>query len=137
MVYTSPVGLATAAAVNSVSMLVTFKEKLCNSICANSTNGPESSVTYTYETPIFNGTTVFVPVVAKVTIITPTKCCQSSTQVITERFMVAFQGQTGLPTAVTITSEGLTSGLYKVMCGKSNSYYISDSIAVTITPAAA
>lgn len=50
--------------------------------------------------------------------------------------MVAFQGQTGLPTAVTITSEGISQGLYKIVCGKSNSYAINDSLAVTITPAA-
>lgn len=137
MVYISPVGLASAAATNSVSLLVTFKEKLCNYVCQNSDNGPESFVTYTYETPILNGTTVFIPVVAKVTIITPTKCCQSSTQVITERFMVAFQGYTSLPSAVTITSDGMTSGLYKVICGKSNNYFIDSSIAITITPATA
>lgn len=135
MVYLSPVGLATAPAANSVSLLATFKEKLCRYVCANSTNQPESFVTYKYDTPILNGSTVFVPVVATVTIVTPGCGCAATTQVITERFMVAFQGQTAVPAAVTITSEGITQGLFKVVCGKSNCYAINDSLAVTITPA--
>lgn len=137
MVYLSPVGLATAAATNSVSLLATFKERLCRSICANSTQQPNATVEYTYETPVLNGSTVFVPVVATITITTPGCCCAATSQVIKERFMVAFQGQTAIPTAVTITSEGITQGLYKIVCGKSNSYAINSSIAVTITPAAA
>ena len=135
MVYLSPVGLATAPAANSVSLLATFKEKLCKYVCANSTNQPESFVTYKYDTPILNGSTVFVPIVATVTIVTQGCGCAATTQVITERFMVAFQGQTAVPTAVTITSEGITQGLFKVVCGKSNCYAINDSLAVTITPA--
>lgn len=135
MVYLSPVGLATAPAANSVSLLATFKEKFCKYVCANSTNQPGSFVTYKYDTPILNGSTVFVPVVATVTIVTPGCGCAATTQVITERFMVAFQGQTAVPTAVTITSEGITQGLFKVVCGKSNCYAINDSLAVTITPA--
>ena len=136
MVYISPVGLATAPVANSVSLLATFKEKLCRYVCSTSTDQPTATIAYTYETPIFNDATVFVPVVATVTIVTPSCGCNASTQVITERFMVAFQGQTGLPTAVTITSEGVSQGLYKIVCGKSNSYAINDSLAVTITPAA-
>lgn len=137
MVYISPVGLATAPAANSVSFLATFKEKLCRYICENSTNQPEAFVTYKNETPILNGSTVFVPVVATITIVTPGCGCAVTTQVITERFMVAFQGQTAVPTAVTITSEGVTQGLFKIVCGKSNCYAINDSLAVTITPATA
>lgn len=137
MVYISPVGLATAPAANSVSFLATFKEKLCRYICGNSTNQPEAFVTYKNETPILNGSTVFVPVVATITIVTPGCGCTATTQVITERFMVAFQGQTAVPTAVTITSEGVTQGLFKIVCGKSNCYAINDSLAVTITPATA
>lgn len=137
MVYISPVGLATAPAANSVSFLATFKEKLCRYIYENSTNQPEAFVTYKNETPILNGSTVFVPVVATITIVTPGCGCAATTQVITERFMVAFQGQTAVPTAVTITSEGVTQGLFKIVCGKSNCYAINDSLAVTITPATA
>lgn len=137
MVYISPVGLATAPAANSVSFLATFKEKLCRYICENSTNQPEAFITYKNETPILNGSTVFVPVVATITIVTPGCGCAATTQVITERFMVAFQGQTAVPTAVTITSEGVTQRLFKIVCGKSNCYAINDSLAVTITPATA
>lgn len=136
MVFLSPVGLSTAQIPNRVSLLATFKELLCRRVCKNSTNQPESFVTYNYETPIFNGTTVFVPVVARVTIVTPGCGCEAITQVITEKFMVDFQEQTGLPTSVVITTEGQTQGLANVSCGSSKCLAIYSSITVTITPQA-
>lgn len=137
MVTLSPVGLAAAPVANSVSLLATYKEKLCRHVCSASTNQPEASVSYRTETPVLNGTAVFVPVVATVTIVTPGCGCSAVTQVISERFMVAFQGQTALPSAVSVTQEGQTQGLAKVVCGKSNCYAVNDLIAVTITPQAA
>lgn len=71
MVTLSPVGLAAAPVANQVSFLATFKEKLCRCICATSTNQPFATVTYRNETPVLNGTTVFVPIVATITITTP------------------------------------------------------------------
>ena len=136
-VFLSPVGLASAAVANSLNVLVTFKEKLCRCVCATSTNQPNATVTYRNETPILNGATVFVPIVATVTIITPNNCgCGATTQTITERFYVAFFGQTALPTAVTITQEGMTQGLIKIVCDKSNCYAINDGLTITITPGA-
>lgn len=133
MVFLSPVGLAAAATNNSVSLLATYKENLCQTLCVVSSNQPNATVTYTTGTPTLNGTTVFVPVIAKVVITLPGNC---GTQVITERFMTAFQGQTGLPTAVAVNSVGMEQGFFKVCCGKSKCYAINDSITVTITPAA-
>lgn len=135
MVYLSPVGLAAAATANSLSLLATFKEKLRQTVCAVSSNQPSGTVNYTAGTPILNGTTVFVPITARVIISLP-GCCVNQ-QVIPEKFYVAFQGQTALPTAVTINSVGTTQGLYKINCGKSNCYAIQDSLTVTITPPAA
>lgn len=71
MVTLSPVGLAAAPVANQVSFLATFKEKLCRCVCATSTNQPFATVTYRNETPVLNGTTVFVPIVATITITTP------------------------------------------------------------------
>lgn len=136
MVHLSPVGLASAAVANSLNILATFKEKLCRCVCATSTNLPRATVAYRYETPVLNGTTVFVPIVATVTIVTPGCGCQAETQVITERFVVAFFGQTALPTAVTITPEGETQGLIKIVCGKSNCYAVNSALTITITPGA-
>lgn len=136
MVYLSPVGLAAAPVANRLSLLATFKEKLCRSVCASSTNQPEAFVSYKNETPVLNGSTVFVPIVATVTLVTPGCGCRAVTQVINERFVVAFQDQTAIPTAVSITQEGQTQGLAKVVCGKSSCYAINDSIAITITPTA-
>lgn len=137
MVFLSPVGLAAAPVANRLSVLVTYKEKLCHCVCSTSSTQPQAYVSYTNETPILNDTTVFIPIVATVTIVTPGCNCNASTQVITERFMVAFQDQTAVPTAVTITNEGQTQGLFKIVCGKSNCYAINDSLAITITPPAA
>lgn len=135
MVFVSPVGLATAPVANTVGLLATYKEKLCRCVCATSSNQPRATVAYRNETPILNGTTVFVPVVATITIMSPNCGCAATTQVVTERFMVAFQGQTALPTSVVITQVGQTQGLIKVVCGKSNCYAVNDSLTVTITPA--
>lgn len=137
MVFLSPVGLAAAPVANSVGLLATFKEKLCRCVCATSSNQPIATVVYRNETPILNGTTVFVPIVATITIMTPGCCCTNNTQTITERFMVAFQGQTTVPTAVTITQNGETQGLIKIVCGKSNCYALNSSLTVAITPGAA
>ena len=136
-VYLSPAGLASAAVPNSLNVLATYKEKLCRCICSTSTDQPAATATYRYETPVLQGSTVFIPIVATITIVTPNSCrCTAETQVITERFTVAFFGQTALPTAVTITQEGLTQGLYKIVCGKSNCYAIHEGLTITITPGA-
>ena len=132
MVTLSPVGLAAAPVANQVSFLATFKEKLCRCVCAFAT------VTYRNETPVLNGTTVFVPIVATITIVTPNACkCQAETQVINERFVVAFQGVTTLPASVVITQVGMTQGLIKIVCGKSNCYAINSSLTVSIAAPAA
>lgn len=133
-VYLSPVGLASAAVANSLNLLATFKEKLCRCVCSTSTNQPRATVAYRYEQPVLNGATVFVPIVATITLVTPGCGCQAITQVINERFELAFFGQTALPTAVTITEEGETQGLIKIVCGKSNCFAINSAITVTITP---
>ena len=130
----SPAGLSTASVANSLSLLVTYKEKLCRRICVVATNQPSATAVYTNETPVLNESTVFVPIVARVTITTPGCGCSADTQVFTERFLVAFQGQTALPTAVTITEVGERQGLVDVCCGSSNRYAINSSITVVITP---
>lgn len=136
MVTLSPVGLAAAPVANQVSLLATFKEKLCRCVCSTSSNQPQATVTYKNETPVLNGTTVFVPIVATITIVTPGCGCNATTQVINERFVVAFQGSTTLPASVTITSLGMTQGLIKIVCGKSNCYAINSSLTVSISAAA-
>lgn len=125
--------LTAAIMANQATFLATFKEKLCRCVCVTSTNQPFAAVTYRNEAPVLNGTTVFIPIVATITITTPNACkCQAETQVINERFMVAFQGRTTLPASVTIGQIGITQGLIKVVCGKSNCYAINSSLTVTI-----
>ena len=137
MVTLSPVGLATTPVANSLSLLATFKEKLCRCVCSTSSNQPQATVTFRNEAPVLNGTTVFVPIVATITIVAPSCGCKAETQVITERFIVAFTGKTTLPSSVTITQNGLVQGLYKIVCGKSCKYAINAAFTVSITDPAA
>ena len=132
MVKISPVGLAAAAVANQLPILATFKEKLCRTICTDSTLQPQVSIVYTNETAQLVDTTVFVPIVATVTIVTPGCGCKATTQLFTEKFVAAFQGQTALPTSVTIATLGRTQSLSNVCCGKANSVTINDSLTITI-----
>ena len=134
MIRISPVGLAAAAVANQLPILVTFKEKLCQPFCIDSSVQPLAMVEYATGTPILNGTTVFVPVTARLTLVTPGCGCNAKTQLFTEQFYVAFQGQTGVPTAVTITSVGQLQGGSCVQCGCAHAYSVNDSLTIAITP---
>lgn len=137
MLRISPVGLAAAPVANQLSILATFREKLCQPFCIDSSIQPSATVTYSSGTPILNGTTVFVPITARITIVTPGCGCNAKTQLFTEQFYVAFQGQTAIPAAVAITSVGRVQGGSCVKCGRAYAYSINDSLAITIGAAAA
>lgn len=132
MVTLSPVGLAAAPVANQVSFLATFREKLCRAFCITSSVQPQVSVSYTTGQARLNGTTVFIPITAVVTVVTPGCGCEAKTQLFTENFVVAFQGQTALPTTVTVSSVGRIQGGSCVKCGKAFAYTINDSLVVTI-----
>ena len=132
MIRISPVGLATTPVVNQLPILVTIKEKLCRPFCIDSSIQPSANVVYTSGTPILNGTTVFVPITARITIVTGNRC-NTKTQLYTEQFYVAFQGQTDIPTSVTITSLGTIQSGSCVNCGNAHEYSINDSLTITIT----
>lgn len=119
-VYLSPVGLSTAQVPNRVSLSATYKERLCRRVCENATNQPEAFVTYKTGTSIFNGTTVFVPVIATVTIVTPGCGCQATTQVIVEEFMATFQEQT---TNALMSAKGYSEYV------KKHGYHFTDALA--------
>ena len=131
MVRLSPVGLAAAPVANQLSILATYKEKLCHPFCITSSVQPLATLEYTTGTPSLNGTTVFVPITARLTIVTGSGC-NAKTQLFTEQFYVAFQGQTALPTSVTVTSVGRLQGGSCVKCGCAYSYSINDSLTITI-----
>lgn len=133
----SPVGLAAAPVANTLAFMATYKEKLCHPFCIDSTIQPQVSVVYTTGTPRLNDTTVFVPINAVITVVTQrNKCgCNAHTQLFTEDFVVAFQGQTALPTSVTLTNVGRDQFGSNVNCGCAHAYTINDSLTVEITPA--
>lgn len=136
MIRISPVGLAAAPVANQVALLATFREMLCRPFCIDSSVQPLAALDYSNGTPILNGTTVFVPITARMTVVTGSGC-NAKTQLFTEQFYVAFQGQTAVPTSVTITQEGRLQGGACVKCGNAHAYSINDSILVAIVPPAA
>lgn len=132
MIYVSPVGLAAAAVANQLPLLVNYKEKLCRAICVNSTVQPMVTIVYTHGTPVLSNSTVFVPITAVITIVTPGCGCKATTQLFTEKFVAAFQGQTAVPTTITITTVGRKQELSNLTCGRAHSVTIDDSITITI-----
>lgn len=133
-VIVSPVGLAAAPVANVANIMATYKEKLCRPYCTDSTIQPQVSVVYTTGTARLNESTVFVPVRATITIVTQdNRCgCNAHTQLFTENFVVAFQGQTALPTSVTLANVGRDAFGSNVTCGRAYSYTINDSITITL-----
>lgn len=97
-----------------------------------------NQVGMTTGTPRLVETTVFIPVKAVITVVTQnSQCgCNAHTQLFTENFVVAFQGQTALPTAVTLTNVGRDQFGSNINCGCAFSYTINDSLTLAITPAA-
>lgn len=136
-VYISPAGLAAAPTENQLAILATYKERLCRSYCIDSSLQPQVSATYTNGTPRFVGETVFIPIRVVITVVTQNGCCQANTQLFTENYVVAFRGQTGLPTAVDISVPDRDVQPSCVQCGRANGLTINDSLLITITPAAA
>lgn len=141
MVRLSPVGLAAAPVANQVSLLATFRENLCKEdwFCIDSSIQPDSFIQYTAGTPILRGTTVFVPITARVNLTIPKCGCNRAEPLLfTEQFYVAFQGRTALPTtAPVITSVGRVQNGSCVRCGVAHAYSINDSITVSIAAPAA
>lgn len=134
----SPVGLAAAPVANELSFMATYKEKLCRPFCIDSTIQPQVSVVYTTGTPRLVDTTVFIPIKAVITVVTQNnRCgCNAHTQLFTESFVVAFQGQASVPTTVTLTQVGRDQFGSNINCGCAFSYTINDSLTLSIAPAA-
>lgn len=135
MINISPVGLAAAQTTNTVNIMATYKEKLCRTYCIDSTIQPQLSVVYTIGTAILDNSTVFIPITAVITIVTQdNKCgCNAHTQLFTEKFVVAFQGRTALPTSVVLNNLGRYSYGSNVNCGRAYSYTVNDSISIALT----
>ena len=136
-VYISPAGLAAAPVANQLAILATYKERLCRSYCIDSSLQPQVSATYTNGTPRFMGETVFIPIRVVLTVVTRQGCCGANTNLYTENYVVAFRGQTGLPTAVTISTPDRDVQPSCVQCGRANGITVNDSLLITITPSAA
>ncbi len=136
-VYLAPVGASVAPAANQLRLLAVFKEKLCRAYCVDSTVQPQTTVTYKNGTPRLVGTTIYIPITATISVVVPTGCCNASTQVFTETFVVAFQGYSGLPTTLTVTNLGRDIQPSCVKCGCAHGVTVNDSLLITITAPAA
>lgn len=135
-----PVALAAAPVANQVSFGMNFRLPLCEPYCITSSQQPFADIQYNVDVSnaILNGTTVFVPVTARISVQTPSNCpCDSAPQIYTEQFYIQFQGQTALPTNVTVTSVGRVQNGADVDCGCAYMYSINESLVATLTPPAA
>jgi hypothetical protein len=64
------------------------------------------------------------------TVVTQSGCgCEAHTQLFTENFTLAFQGQTAIPKSITLNMVGRVKG------GKAHGYTVNDSLTVAIAPA--
>ena len=137
-IYLSSVGASVAPAANQLSVLAVFKEKLCRAYCVDSTVQPQTTLVYKVGTTRLVGTTIFVPITATITVVTPGGCCNANTQIFTETFVLAFQGYSGLPTVgPTITSLGRDVQPSCVKCGCAHGVTVNDSLLITLTAPAA
>lgn len=133
-VYLSPVGANIAPAANQLRVLAVFKEKLCKSYCIDSTVQPQTTLTYKVGTTRLVGTTLFIPITATISVVTPGCCCNATTQIFTETFVVAFQGYSGLPTVgPTVTNLGRDVQPSCVKCGCAHGVTVNDSLLITLT----
>lgn len=137
-IYLSPVGSSVAPAANQLRVLAVFKEKLCRAYCVDSTVQPQTTLAYKVGTTRLVGTTLFVPITATITVVTPSGCCNANTQIFTESFVVAFQGYSGLPTVgPTVTNLGRDIQPSCVKCGCAHGVTVNDSLLITLTAPAA
>lgn len=137
MITISPVGLAAAPVANELALLAVIQEKFCNySYCTDSTTQPQAVVQFTAGTARLEGTTLFVPIKATVQVELPGCCNNAITKLYNENFVIAFQGVTALPTAITIANLGQDVQPACVNCGRAHGITIYNSLTVTITPAA-
>lgn len=137
-VYLSPVGASAAPAANELRILAVYKEKVCRAYCVDSTVQPQTNVQYRVGTARLVDTTLFIPITATISVITPNNCCNANTQVFTETYVVAFQGYSGSPTAgPTITNLGRDIQPSCVKCGCAHGVTVNDSLLITLTAPAA
>lgn len=135
MVCLSPVGLATTPVANQLSIQAHYRERLCVCRTDSIVNNPQVSISYTTGTPILNGTTLFIPILAVITVVNNCGCgCSITPRTFTENFIVSFQGYTALPTSVVVNPLGRVEGS-SVNCSKCF-YDIYDSLNIVVTPAA-
>lgn len=136
MITIAPAGVnTTTPPANSISINATIKEKLCRQYCVNSTVKPQIYIEYVKGVPELNGTTVFVPISVVITIIVPgeNSNINAVTRLYTENFTLAFQGQTSVPTTITIKDLGRSSEGTDIICCKARTYTIHESLLVSIS----
>lgn len=133
----APAGLTAAPVANELRVTATIKERLCNSYCINASMLPQTTVTYQVGTARLNGTALFIPIKAIVSIVTASCNCTAKSYLFNENFVVSFSDVTALPTAVNLTVQGTDVQPAFVNCTRANGVSVNDSLLITITPAAA
>ena len=128
-------GLATTSLVaNRSNLTLDFDVPLFAPCKASSPLQPQYTLTYQAGIPVLNGSAVFVPITAVLTIVQAVgKCGCARTKIYSETFNVSFQGQTATPASVTIASVGRIGSLRSFgTCAGATRYGVTDSITVTL-----
>lgn len=137
-VYLNVAGNAVVPAANEIRALAVFKEKACNAFRVCQDVPITATVAYRVGTPRLVDTTLFVPITATVSATVLKGCCGAETLLFPETFLVAFQGQTAVPTTpITVESLGTEALTPGVTCGCTRCLTVNDSILVTLTPTVA
>ena len=132
MITINPVGLSSTLAASGEKITsdklrieVELTEKFCGTGRGSSIS-PQTALFYTPGTPTIVGSTLFIPITATMTIITP-RNNRAITQVFSEEFTVAFQNRDTVPGKVIIESEGHLEGV-KGKC----KYSYNDSLLIIL-----
>lgn len=137
-VYLNVAGNAVVPAANEIRALAVFKEKACNAFRVRQDVPITATVAYRVGTPRLVDTTLFVPITATVSAIVNKGCCCAETLQCPETFLVAFQGQTAVPTTpITVESLGTEALTPGVSCGWTKCLTVNDSILINLTPTVA
>ena len=134
MVTIKPAGLATTTLVaNQLSLTASYLEKYKKPCCCKGNAPVQVSVTYTNgKVTLSSSSVVVVPVIANITVVHILNNGTTKVTHFAEVFDITFQGQTALPSSVTITSLGYQYNTYTGSCSGITQLTIDDSITIQL-----
>lgn len=122
-----------AATATQQEVLVEIEENLCKPVSVDATAKPVVSVAFETGTVTVLDENAIVPVMARVTILTPSKCPygSASPQVFTEMFNVGFTATT-TNVVTMVVGDQIKTELVNVKCCKARSVRMTTSLTLSI-----